>query len=54
MAIIVISSEMPEILALSHRILVLSQGRVAAEFDGPSASQEEIMTAAVPQHSAAA
>jgi ABC-type sugar transport system ATPase subunit len=54
MAIIVISSEMPEILALSDRILVLSQGRVAAEFDGPSASQEQIMTAAVTQHSAAA
>ena len=31
MAIIVISSEMPEIFALSDRILVLSQGRVAAE-----------------------
>jgi ribose transport system ATP-binding protein len=54
MAIIAISSEMPEILAISDRILVLSQGRVAAELDGPSATQEEIMTAAVPQHSAAA
>ena len=54
MAIIVISSEMPEILALSDRILVLSQGRVAAEFDGPSASQEEVKTAAVPQNFAAA
>jgi ABC-type sugar transport system ATPase subunit len=54
MAIIVISSEMPEILALSDRILVLSLGCLRAEFDGPSASQEEIMAAAVPQHSAAA
>jgi ABC-type sugar transport system ATPase subunit len=45
---------MPEVLALSDRILVLSQGRVTAKFDGRTASQEEIMTAAVPQHFVAA
>ena len=53
LAIIVISSEMPEILALSDRILVLSQGRVTAEFDGPTATQEEIMAAAAPAHATA-
>ena len=31
-AVIMISSEMPEILGLSDRILVLSQGRVTGEF----------------------
>ena len=54
MAIIVISSEMPEILALSDRILVLAHGRLTAELDGPTATQEEIMAAAVPAHAMAA
>ena len=54
MAIIVISSEMPEILALSDRILVLAHGRLTAELDGPTATQEEIMAAAVPAHATAA
>jgi len=45
--IIVISSELPEILAISDRILVMRQGRIVAEFDGDTASQEEIMNMAV-------
>jgi ribose transport system ATP-binding protein len=53
MAIIAISSEMPEILALSDRILVMSQGRITAELDGPTATQEDIMAAAVPANLAA-
>ena len=46
-AIILISSEMPEILGLSDRILVLSQGRVTGEFDIKDASQEAILKCAV-------
>ena len=42
-----ISSEMPEILGLSDRILVLSQGRVTGEFDIKDASQEGILKCAV-------
>lgn len=42
-----ISSEMPEILGLSDRILVLSQGRVTGEFDIKDASQEAILKCAV-------
>ena len=46
-AVIMISSEMPEILGLSDRILVLSQGRVTGSFDIKDASQEAILKCAV-------
>ncbi|WP_332525245.1 sugar ABC transporter ATP-binding protein [Terrisporobacter sp.] len=46
-AIIMISSEMPEILGLSDRILVLSQGRISGEFDIKEATQEKILKCAV-------
>jgi ABC-type sugar transport system ATPase subunit len=47
MAIIMISSELPEILALSDRIMVMRRGRIVAEFDGDKATQEMIMNKAV-------
>jgi ABC-type sugar transport system ATPase subunit len=47
MGIIMISSELPEVLAISDRILVMRQGRIVAEFDGNTATQEEIMNQAV-------
>lgn len=47
LAIILISSELPEVLALSHRILVMYQGRIAAELDGGTATEEEVMSYAV-------
>ena len=46
-AVIVISSYLPEILALSDRILVARQGRIAAEFAPEEATEEKIMYAAV-------
>ncbi|WP_181347090.1 sugar ABC transporter ATP-binding protein [Thalassobacillus sp. CUG 92003] len=42
-AVIVISSELPEVLAVSDRILVMRQGRVVSEMSGHDASQEKIM-----------
>ncbi len=42
-AIIVISSELPEVLRLSHRILVMCEGRITGELDGRTATQESIM-----------
>lgn len=53
MGIIMVSSELPEILAISDRILVMRQGRIAAEFDGNEATQESIMNYAVPKGKAA-
>lgn len=45
-AIIVISSELPEVLRLSHRILVMCEGRITGELTGRDATQESIMTLA--------
>ncbi|MCB8878355.1 sugar ABC transporter ATP-binding protein [Acidisoma silvae] len=46
-AVVVISSYLPEILALSDRILVARQGRVVEELDASVATEERIMYAAV-------
>ena len=48
-AILLISSEMPELLALCDRILVMAEGRLTAELSRAEASQEKIMRAAVPR-----
>jgi ABC-type sugar transport system ATPase subunit len=45
--IIMVSSELPEILAVSDRILVMRRGRVVAEFEGSAATQELIMNEAI-------
>jgi len=42
-AIIVISSELPEVLRMSHRILVMCEGRVTGELNSAEATQEKIM-----------
>ena len=42
-AIIVISSELPEVLRLSHRIAVMAQGRITGFLDNEDATQENIM-----------
>jgi inositol transport system ATP-binding protein len=42
-AIILISSEMPEILAMSDRIMVMHEGRKVGEIDRSEASQEKIL-----------
>ncbi|WP_068304596.1 sugar ABC transporter ATP-binding protein [Pararhodobacter sp. CCB-MM2] len=46
-AVMVISSYLPEILHLSDRILVCRQGRIVEEFEGHRADEETIMYAAV-------
>jgi len=42
-AVIMVSSEMPELLGVCSRILVMSGGKLAGEVDANTASQEEIM-----------
>ena len=44
--VIMVSSEMPELLGLSDRILVMSSGRLAGQVDAKTATQEDIMTLA--------
>ena len=48
-AILLISSELPELLALCDRILVMSEGQLTADIPSEEASQEKIMKAAVPR-----
>lgn len=43
-SVIMISSELPEILGMSDRIYVLNEGRMVGEFTREEASQEKIMT----------
>jgi len=46
-AVVVISSYLPEVMALSDRILVAKQGKVVTEFAGDRVTQEDIMYAAI-------
>lgn len=46
-AVVIISSYLPEILALSDRVLVARNGSIVAEFDAEDADEESIMFAAV-------
>ena len=45
-AILMISSELPEILGMSDRVLVMREGRLTAEFSRADATQEKLMAAA--------
>lgn len=49
MAVILISSDLPEVLAMSDRILVMREGRQMAIFDRAEATQEKILAAAMGQ-----
>ncbi len=51
-AILLISSELPELLALCDRVLVMAEGRLTADLPRGVATQESIMQAAVPRHAA--
>jgi ribose transport system ATP-binding protein len=46
-AIILISSDLPEVLAMSDRVLVMREGLSRGVFDAVDSTQESIMTAAV-------
>jgi ribose transport system ATP-binding protein len=46
-AVMIICSEMPEVLGMSDRILVMHAGRISAELSRADATQEKIMFASV-------
>ncbi len=50
MGIILVSSELPELLAMSDRILVLNQGNLTAEFSAQQVTEQKIMFAATHQN----
>ena len=53
MGILMISSELPEVLGMADRVLVMREGRITAEIDRADATSENVMFAAThasPQH----
>lgn len=51
LAIVFMSTEIPEILGIADRILVMREGRITAEFDREQATQEKLVEAAAVGHS---
>lgn len=49
-AVLVISSEMPEVLGVSNRIVAMYDGKVTAEFDGDTVSEDELVQAITGQY----
>ena len=49
LGIVMVSSELPEILAISDRIIVLAEGKKAGEFTRSQATEELVMRAAIPR-----
>jgi ABC-type sugar transport system ATPase subunit len=45
LAVIVISSEMPEVLGVSHRILTMSEGRIVGQFSGDEMTEKNLIEA---------
>lgn len=57
LAVVLVSSEMPELLALSDRVLVMASGKLQGELKGDDATQTNILrlaTGTIPQRKAAA
>src|SRR5436190_3367585 len=46
LAIVLVSSELPEVLGLAHRVIVLHEGRVTGEFSRDEATPEAVMSCA--------
>lgn len=47
LSIILVSSDMPEVLGMSDRILVMREGRISGEFSRQEATQEKLLAAAI-------
>ena len=54
LAVIMVSSEIPEVLGMSDRVIVMREGRIAAEFEGDRMTPENLVRAAVGIEEAAA
>ena len=50
MAVMVISSEMPELVGLSDRILVMAGGRIVGEVSRAEATERDILTLAMAEN----
>ncbi len=54
LAILFVSSELKEVLAMSDRVLVLSKGAISAEFSSDEATEEKLVAASAVGHGPAA
>jgi rhamnose transport system ATP-binding protein len=54
LAILMISSELPEVLGMSDRVVVMREGRIVAEFDRSAATQENVVAAMMREDNAPA
>jgi ribose transport system ATP-binding protein len=54
LAVLLVSSEMPELLALSDRVVVMCQGRLTGELAGAEMTQENILRLATLDHAVGA
>jgi ABC-type sugar transport system ATPase subunit len=52
-AVILISSELPEVLGMSDRVLVMERGRLSGEVDGRTATEESVLALALPSSTSA-
>ncbi len=49
-AVLMVSSEIPEIMTVADRILVMAEGRISATFERADASEKDIMSACIPEN----
>ena len=49
MSILLVSSEIPEILALSDRILVMAEGKIKASYLAAEANEDKLLKSALPE-----
>jgi ribose transport system ATP-binding protein len=49
-AVIVVSSELPEVLALSNRLYVMHNGRIAAELAGVEKTEQNVLASFFKDH----
>jgi L-arabinose transport system ATP-binding protein len=50
LAIMLISSELPEVLGMSDRIIVMQGGRITGELPGPGTTEEQVLELAMHEH----
>jgi ribose transport system ATP-binding protein len=48
--VVMVSSELAELLGFCHRVLVMREGHIVDEFDGATTTEEDVLRSAVPVH----
>jgi L-arabinose transport system ATP-binding protein len=52
-AVVMVSSELPEVLGVSDRVIAMCRGRIVAQFDRAQANEENVLAAALPEGASA-